>query len=79
LLVEVADTSLIYDTKFKSCLYSEAGIHEYWIANVKDEILTLYSHPQRDAYTASRELRRGQTVAPQLLPECVIRVDDLLP
>ena len=34
LLVEIADTSVSYDRKFKGSLYAKAGVVEYWIVNL---------------------------------------------
>jgi len=79
LIVEIADSSLEYDRKIKARLYAETGIPEYWVADLKNDRLFVYSEPQGNVYSVVRKLRRGDSAAPQLLPECLIEVADLLP
>lgn len=50
LLVEVADTSLAYDQQIKLSLYAEAGIPEYWIINLNENQLEIYSFPEGSSY-----------------------------
>ncbi|MGF1576215.1 MAG: Uma2 family endonuclease [Cyanophyceae cyanobacterium] len=46
LVIEVADSSLAYDQGVKLELYAKAGIPEYWIFNLQDNCLEVYSQPQ---------------------------------
>jgi Uma2 family endonuclease len=79
LLVEVALSSLDYDLNVKLQLYAITGIREYWVADLESNILLVHTGPEGDAYQSVRELRKGDTVAPALLPNCRIPVDLLLP
>jgi len=79
LIVEMADSSLKYDQTVKMELYAETGVPEYWISDVEHECLFAYSEPTRSGYRTMRTLQRGDTITPELLPECVIPVDVLLP
>ena len=79
LIVEVSMSSLEYDTTVKLQLYAITGITEYWVADLENNRLLVYSDPAGDAYQSIRELHRGDTVAPLLLPDCRIPVDLLLP
>jgi Uma2 family endonuclease len=45
LVIEVADSSLEYDRTVKLALYAEAGIRDYWLFNVLDRYLEVYSEP----------------------------------
>jgi Uma2 family endonuclease len=45
LLVEVADTSLIFDRERKGSLYARARLPEYWIVNLVDRVLEVYRDP----------------------------------
>jgi Uma2 family endonuclease len=45
LVMEVADSSLEYDRTVKLSLYAEAGIRDYWLFNVLDRYLEVYSQP----------------------------------
>jgi Uma2 family endonuclease len=45
LLVEVADSTLNFDRNTKAPIYAAAGIIEYWIINLIDSRLEIYSQP----------------------------------
>ena len=45
LVVEVADTSLAHDRGQKKRVYARAGIVEFWIVNLIDEQIEVYSDP----------------------------------
>ena len=79
LIIEVADSSLEYDTTVKAELYAIMGIHEYWVADLRNDRLLSYSDPLGDSYRTVREFHRGDTLAPQLLPGCLLKIDVLLP
>jgi Uma2 family endonuclease len=70
LIVEVADSSLEYDTSVKLSLYAILGIPEYWVADLRNDRLLVYVQPEGDTYRSTRELHRGQVIAPSSLPEC---------
>jgi Uma2 family endonuclease len=78
LVIEVADSSLEYDTTVKMALYAIMGVHEYWVADLQNDRLIAYSHPAGDSYRQTHEYHCGETVAPQLLPDCRIQADILL-
>jgi Uma2 family endonuclease len=79
LIIEIADSSLDYDRTTRLQLYAEAGIPEYWISDLQKECVMAYSEPAGNTYHTSRQFHRGETLAPKLLPECVVPVDTLLP
>jgi Uma2 family endonuclease len=78
LVIEIADTSLEYDRDVKAPVYAAAGIPEYWLADLNENVVWCYSSPEHGVYRSVEERRRGQTLAPQLLPACAIAVDVLL-
>src|SRR5437016_1003445 len=79
LIIEVADSSLKYDRTVKLELYAETGVPEYWISDILSDGVIAYSDLQNKAYRNMRELKRGETTAPSLLPESLIPIDVLLP
>ena len=79
LIIEGADSSLEYDRTIKLNLYAETGVPEYWIADLQNDCIVMYSDPHQDIYRKIRQFRRGDMAAPQLLPECRIPIDALLP
>lgn len=72
LLVEVADTSLERDRQ-KAQLYAEAGVPEYWIVNVTDELIEVQTNPSAKGYGVTRSATQGNIV-PTLLPQVVLAV-----
>jgi Uma2 family endonuclease len=79
LIVEMADSSLEYDQTIKARLYAETAIAEYWIADVRNDRLLVYSDIRDGNYASCRELHRCEVITPSLLPDCQVTVDVLLP
>ena len=78
LIIEVADSSIEYDRDVKLAVYAQSRVSEYWLADLNANLLFCYSLPESSAYRNVRQYQRGESLAPQLLPECVIPADDLL-
>ncbi len=53
LLIEIANTSLSYDRGRKLRLYASGGYPLYWIVNLKQGQLEVYSQPQGTRYACS--------------------------
>ena len=84
LTVEVAVTSLALDRVRKGALYARAGIEDYWVVNLKADVLEIYREPVRTPdgewkYDSPRLLKRGAVVTPLAAPRARIRVAALLP
>lgn len=79
LVVEVSDTTLLYDRTDKAALYAEAGIPEYWILNGAGGYLEVRRDPEEGEYRSLQTLRAGASVSPLFAPETTIEVADLLP
>jgi Uma2 family endonuclease len=45
LLIEVADSSLKIDTGTKLQAYAKSGIPSYWVVNLKDGVIHVYTNP----------------------------------
>lgn len=78
LLVEVADSSLMFDRNEKLPLYAEARIPELWIVDLTGETLTVYADPDNATYRAQRQFGRSQAVVSRALPALVLPVDQVL-
>ncbi len=50
LVIEMSDSTLIYDRDGKLSLYAEANIPEVWIKNLRENTLEVYRQPERGAY-----------------------------
>ena len=86
LVVEVADSSLWLDRRFKAAVYAPAGLREYWIVNLVERALEVYHEPQPPAdvregwiYRSVEVLRPPASVTPLAAPAAQIPVADLLP
>ncbi|HLQ46851.1 MAG TPA: Uma2 family endonuclease [Planctomycetaceae bacterium] len=78
LLIEVADSSLEYDRTEKLSLYAEAGVGEYWIANVNNETVEVYRDPRPDGtYTDRRVLNLDERLNLLALPAVSIAVEQV--
>ncbi len=82
MLIEVSDSSLAQDRGIKRTIYARAGIAVYWIINLVERQVEVYSRPTKDGrYRSRRDFKPGQSVPiaidGQKLPP--IPVDDLLP
>lgn len=53
LLVEVSDSTYQYDRTKKYHAYAEAGIPEYWIANLRGQKMEVYTQPVGNIYQSS--------------------------
>ena len=86
LVVEVADTSLRLDRRFKASIYAHAGLREYWIVNLVDRTLEVHRDPRPPepsddewTYRSIEVLRPPASVTPLAAPAARITVADLLP
>ncbi|MGQ0594319.1 MAG: Uma2 family endonuclease [Gammaproteobacteria bacterium] len=78
LLVEIADTTLAYDRSTKRLLYARNGIPEYWLVNLVQGVVEVYSNPQGADYLEHRIAKKGETLMPSGASRAVA-VADLLP
>ncbi len=78
LLIEVADSSLVYDRRRKIPQYAAAGVLESWLANIPERVLEVYRKPGPAGYEESLRLRSGDSVAPLAFPDCTVGVDEVL-
>jgi len=78
LTVEVSDTSLSKDQKIKLPKYAEAGISEYWIGDLRHNILYVYRSPKGKSYDTILTFHPGDSVSVFAFPDINFRVDELL-
>ena len=78
LLIEVADSSLVYDRQTKAPMYARAGIPELWIVNLIDRAIEVYRDPSPVGYQTVTVARRGEDLQPLAFPDVSIAVSDVL-
>ena len=81
LIVEVSDTSLAKDRGEKWDNYAKAGIPVYWIVNLIDHQVEVYTEPAESSYGAKRVYKPGEDVPVMIDGDEVgrIAVSDILP
>ncbi|MDP9383296.1 MAG: Uma2 family endonuclease [Chloroflexota bacterium] len=80
LLIEVADTSLVYDRGVKFPIYARAGIPETWIADPSGTSVERHGDPDTEtgAYRSVAWFGLGETVRSSVLAELTLPVDSVL-
>ena len=78
LILEISESSIEYDRTVKALLYARANVPEYWVIDLNDSSLLSHSSPHRSGYRNVLKYGRGQSMAPELLPACVIAMSELL-
>lgn len=77
LLIEVADSSTLYDRNTKLPLYARAQIAEVWLVSVPDERIERYSQPLNSTYQTIQIMQRGQAVVSTVLPALTVTVESV--
>ncbi len=77
-VVEVADTSLAFDTGGKARLYSRSGFAEYVVADVRFHRLFVFRQPEDGEYRWSAILGPEDEFRPLAAPDRAWKVRDLL-
>ncbi len=82
LIVEVADPSTLeLDREVKASIYAASSVADYWIVNLAERVVEVFSQPKRDRqgvgrYRLAKRLRSDQMIK---LVETKVQVKDLLP
>jgi Uma2 family endonuclease len=80
-LIEVADSSLLRDQRDKTRIYARANIACYWIVNLVDMRVEVFTQPSVPSYGSFATYQPGDSV-PLLLDGVTVadlRVDEMLP
>ncbi len=77
LLVEVADTSLEFDTTAKASLYAAAGIADYWVVDLVSRAVIVFREPRSGGYESRSTHRGDQLVRPLAQPDAALSPAEL--
>jgi Uma2 family endonuclease len=77
LLIEVSDTTLVFDRDQKLPLYGRAGIVEVWIVNLLEKTIEVFREPHFSGYGFHHVFRPGQKASPASFPDVAIDVAEL--
>ena len=78
LIVEIAESSIDYDRDIKTRVYAKAGVPEYWLVDLNDDVVHVHADPSNGIYRTLASCRRGPSIAPRALPSCAISTLDLI-
>jgi Uma2 family endonuclease len=77
LAIEVADSSLRFDTSTKARLYATLGIREYWVINAKTLVTRVHREPTASGYRSSTEIGPVEVLQPLFVPLLALKLADL--
>ncbi len=78
LVVEIADSSLRYDTGRKAALYASFGIRELWVIDAVRLTTRVFREPTADGYRDALDFGPADRLMPLLAPEAfAVKLDEL--
>jgi Uma2 family endonuclease len=77
LAVEVADTSLRYDTGSKAMLYAVHGVCELWAINAETLQTHIFTKPSAEGYLERRLVEPNELLAPSFASEIAVKLGEL--
>ena len=78
IVIEVADSTLESDRRYKMPLYAQAEIPEAWLVDLPEERIEVYSEPKNGTYQLTRIFQREDVVKSHTQSEIEISVNDIL-
>jgi Uma2 family endonuclease len=78
LVIEVSDSSLRNDRFVKPEIYAGISIPEYWVVDVRHELVIVHTLPTTGGYQRVEQYARGAELRPVSLPNFTITVDAIL-
>ncbi len=84
LIIEIADSSLNYDREIKLPLYAEAEINNYWLFNLVEQQLEIYTQPYQKVngdygYSKKEIYLPQQTVALPDFTDLILELNKIFP
>ena len=78
LVVEIADSSLRYDTGRKSALYASFGIRELWVVDAVQLTTRMFREPAADGYRSAQDFDPADRLMPLTASDAfALRLDEL--
>jgi len=78
LIIEVSDSSLELDRGKKLRLYASCAVPEYWVVNLPERCIEVYTGPTPGAYAHVETYQRGQSIRLLAFPDVSFEVSDIL-
>ncbi len=77
LIIEVADSSLEYNLGEKQLLYSQTGIKEYWVVNVRMKSVHVFRRPTKKGYRDAQAFSVTDVISPLAAPDAELSIKEL--
>ena len=77
LVIEIARSSLAYDTGTKMTAYALLGVREYWVVNAVTLETRVHKAPDAGRYAEVRDVAPSETIVPHLVPALALAMADL--
>ncbi len=78
LLIEVSDSTVEYDREIKKRLYAEHEIAEFWLVNLKNDTIEVYSQPKNGSYYSARIMEAGETIKSAAIENLTLSINEIL-
>ncbi len=78
LIIELAESSLALDRGKKLRLYASCGVPEYWIVNLPERSIEVYTQPSPGAYAHVERYEREQSIRLLAFDDVVVALADVL-
>jgi Uma2 family endonuclease len=78
LAIEVAWSSAPGDRRIKAPLYARVAIPEFWLVDLKNEMVEVYREPSESGYASFARLGLGATLRPLAFEDIELRVKEIL-
>ena len=78
MVIEVADTTLKYDTEKKLPRYARFGITEVWIVDLNNRMIEVHSHPDKGFYCRIARYHKGQQIRSTIIADLLVDVDAVM-
>jgi Uma2 family endonuclease len=78
LLVEIADTTAIYDRRVKLPFYARASIPEVWLIDLETQKIEVYREPSAQGYRQTEIVEREQSLKIHAFSDVELKVTEIL-
>ncbi|MGE5193758.1 MAG: Uma2 family endonuclease [Deltaproteobacteria bacterium] len=79
LIIEVADSTVIYDCGEKANLYASAGIADYWVVNIPGRSVEVFRQPENGRFRSRQTFQAPAEIRPLAFPQVALPVEKLFP
>ncbi|MBD2457814.1 Uma2 family endonuclease [Nostoc sp. FACHB-87] len=77
LLIEVADSTIIYDREEKIPLYAEANIIAVWLIDINEQVVEVYQQPTATGYQHIQKFSGGEILSIPGFSDVTITVNEI--